>query len=221
MKLTSEKGIINMKLSFSTLACPDFEWTDIYSIAKDFHFDGIEIRGLGSDIFSVKAKPFTDLQLPNTVAKLKSLNLEIPCLSTGICLKFKEKAADNKEKLIEYAKLAQKLGTPYIRILADLEPHPVDEVDDAYIIETLKNLIPIAEKYNVTLLVETNGVYADTKRLRKILDSVANRKVAALWDMHHPYRFMNESPKQTVENLGEYIKYVHTKDSISVNGKIE
>ena len=45
MKLTSEKGIINMKLSFSTLACPDFEWTDIYSIAKDFHFDGIEIRG--------------------------------------------------------------------------------------------------------------------------------------------------------------------------------
>ena len=221
MKLTSEKGIINMKLSFSTLACPDFEWTDIYSIAKDFHFDGIEIRGLGSDIFSVKAKPFTDLQLPNTVAKLKSLNLEIPCLSTGICLKFKEKAADNEEKLIEYAKLAQKLGTPYIRILADLEPHPIDEVDDAYIIETLKNLIPIAEKYNVTLLVETNGVYADTKRLRKILDSVANRKVAALWDMHHPYRFMNESPKQTVENLGEYIKYVHTKDSISVNGKIE
>ena len=26
---------------------------------------------------------------------------------------------------------------------------------------------------------------------------------------------MNESPKQTVENLGEYAKYVHTKDSIS------
>ena len=24
-----------MKISFSTLACPDFTWTDIYSMAKD------------------------------------------------------------------------------------------------------------------------------------------------------------------------------------------
>ena len=44
-----------MKLSFSTLACHDFEWSDIYSMAKDLGFDGIEVRGLGDDIFSVKA----------------------------------------------------------------------------------------------------------------------------------------------------------------------
>lgn len=34
-----------MKIAFSTLGCPDFSWTDIYPMAKDFHFDGIEIRG--------------------------------------------------------------------------------------------------------------------------------------------------------------------------------
>ena len=48
-----------MKFAFSTLGCPDFSWTDIYSMAKDLNFDGIEIRGLGEDIFAVKAKPFT------------------------------------------------------------------------------------------------------------------------------------------------------------------
>ena len=36
-----------MRISFSTLGCPDFSWVDIYTMAKDFKFDGIEIRGLG------------------------------------------------------------------------------------------------------------------------------------------------------------------------------
>ena len=68
-----------MKISFSTLACPDYSWVDIYSMAKDVGFGGIEIRGLGQDIFAVHARPFTDERLPKTLEKLRSLNLEIPC----------------------------------------------------------------------------------------------------------------------------------------------
>ncbi len=218
---TKKKGIFPMKISFSTLACPDFEWSDIYSMAKDFQFDGIEIRGLGNDIFSVKAKPFSDAQLPKTVEKLKTLGLEIPCLSSGACLKFADKQEETTAEITAYAKLANCLGTPYIRILADLEPQPADEVDDDAIAEFLKKLVPVAEEYNVTLLVETNGVYCDTKRLKKLLDKVGSRKIAALWDMHHPYRFKGELPSETVANLGEYIKYTHTKDSVNNNGKIE
>ena len=52
-----------MKISFSTLACPDLTWQEIYSMAKDFGFDGIEMRGLGNDIISYKALPFTDAQI--------------------------------------------------------------------------------------------------------------------------------------------------------------
>ncbi|MCI1268388.1 MAG: AMP-binding protein [Ruminococcus sp.] len=210
-----------MKISFSTLACPNFSWTDIYSMAKDFGFDGIEIRGLGSDIFSVKAQPFTESQLPKTVAKLQSLGLEIPCLSSGACLKFSDSFDDAFNEVTQYAQLAQKINTPFIRILADLEPMPSGEVDDSVIVEELKKLAVIGEKYNVTLLVETNGVYCDTKRLKNVLDSVSSRKVAALWDMHHPYRFAGETPAQTVENLGEYIKYVHIKDSVMNGDTVE
>ncbi len=209
-----------MKISFSTLACPMYEWSDIYSMAKDLNFNGIEIRGLGEDIFSVKARPFTDAQLPATIEKLKKLNLEIPCLSSGIALKDKVHADRCLYEIEEYCVLAQKLSTPYIRILADLEPAPNGEVDDEYIVSCLKTLSKTGEKYNVTLLVETNGVYADTLRLKKVLDEVASPFVAALWDVHHPYRFFDELPHTTIENLGDYIKYVHVKDSIVVDGKI-
>ncbi len=206
-----------MKLAFSTLGCPDFSWSDIYSMAKDLGFDGIEIRGLGNEIFAVQAQPFTESQLPQTVKKLSELRLKIPCLSSGCCLKFAEDAEKNYEEIVEYMVLATKLGTPYIRILADIEPHPSGEVDDGVVLAALKQLVPMAEEKGVTLLIETNGVYCDTARLCKLLDQVQSDAVAALWDTHHPYRFAGEKPGKTVQNLGAYIKYVHMKDSIVEN----
>ncbi len=203
-----------LKISFSTLACPDFAWSDIYSMAKDLGFDGIEIRGLGNDIFAADAKPFTNEQLPKTIRKLNDLHLEIPCLSSGCCMKFADKLEDNLKEVTKYIDLADKLGTPYVRILADLEPAPNGEVDDEAIISALKKVAAIAEETAVEILVETNGVYADTKRLRRVLDGVNSRSVAALWDINHPYRFMNEQPEETIINLGQYIKFIHAKDSV-------
>jgi len=210
-----------MKTCFSTIACPDFSWQDIYSMASDFGFDGIEIRGLGNDIFSVKAPPFTEAELPNTIAKLKSLNIEIPCLSSGEPVNNPETKDKAIAEITAYAELAAKIGASYIRVLGDRNPEANGEIDDDFVIATMKELVPVAEKYNVTLLLETNGVYADTKRLKKVLDAIGSRKVAALWDMHHPYRYMHESPRETITNLGEHIKHVHVKDSIvDKDGKV-
>ena len=208
-----------MKIAFSTLGCPDFSWSDIYSVAKDFGFDGIEIRGIGKDISAVRARPFTDGQIDRTIATLESLGLEIPCLTSGCCLKFADKLEETKAELSEYIKLAVKLGTPYIRVLADLEPDPRGEIDDEYMARAIKEVAAEAKDTGVTLLIETNGVYSDTKRLRALLDKVNCREVAALWDIHHPYRFAHETPETTIENLGSYIKYVHVKDSIMEKGQ--
>ncbi len=209
-----------MKISFSTLGCPDFSWTDIYSMAKDLGFNGIEVRGLGDDIFAVKAKPFMDENVADTAAKLKKLGLEISCLSSGCALKYADKHDEILEEITQYVNLAAKLGTPYIRILGDLTPAPEGEVDDEVVCAMLRELAEVAAPKNVMLLVETNGVYADTARLKALLDNVGHASVAALWDVHHPYRYMNESAQTTVDNLGEYIKYIHVKDSVMENGKV-
>ena len=41
-------GVKNMKLSFSTLACPRWSFEEMLAIAKDLHMNGIEIRGMGA-----------------------------------------------------------------------------------------------------------------------------------------------------------------------------
>ena len=209
-----------MKLAFSTLGCPDFDWTDIYTMAKDFGFSGIELRGLGDDIFSIHARPFREENLPETLSLLRSKHLEIPCLSTGCALKDTGRREETLAEIREYIALAEKLGTPYIRILGDLTAAPMGEVDDEAVLSALKALVPDAEKAGVTLLVETNGVYSDTARLRDLLNRTESDNVAALWDVHHPYRFAGESPEETVQNLGAYIKYAHIKDSVMENGKV-
>ncbi len=211
-----------MKLAFSTLGCPDFSWSDIYSMAKDLGFDGIEIRGLGTDIFAVEAQPFKETQLPNTIKKLAALKIRITCLSSGCCLKNKEKENENYNELLQYINLAGKLGAPFVRVLADCETQPsAHDPDDEAIASILKKFIPAAEENKVTLLVETNGAYVDTDRLRRLLDSIASDSVAALWDIHHPYRYAGEMPGKTVQNLGAYIKYVHVKDSTVADGAVQ
>ena len=210
-----------MKLSFSTLGCPDFSWTDIYSMAKDFGFHGIEMRGLGGDIFSVHASPFLPENLPETKATLKRLKLEICCLSSGCALRFADRHEETIAELKEYIALAKELGTPYIRILGDLTANITTDFPDENVIEPMKILAPIAEEAGVMLLIETNGVYSDTKRLADVLTRIESDAVGALWDWNHPYRFNNEMPETTINNLGAYIKHCHIKDSVMVDGKVE
>ena len=203
-----------MKLSFSTLGCPDFSWSDIYSMAKDLGFSGIEMRGLGGNIFSVHAAPFKPENLAETRAQLKRLKLEICCLSSGCALRFGERHAETIAELKEYIALAEALGTPYIRILGDLTAEPTTDFDDELVIGPMKELAPIAEAAGVTLLIETNGVYSHTDRLADVLARIGSDSVAALWDLNHPYRFGGEDPATTVKNLGAYIKHTHIKDSV-------
>jgi len=209
-----------MKLSFSTLGCPDFRWSDIYSLAKDFGFSGIEMRGLGGN-FAVDAAPFKKENLAKTKEKLKKLHLEICCLSSGCALKFPERHDESIAELKEYIALASALGTPYVRVLGDLAAEPNGDFPDEYVIEPMKLLAPIAEEAGVTLLIETNGVYSDSARLADVLAQIGSDNVAALWDWNHPYRFNNEMPETTIKNLGAYIKHCHIKDSVMVDGKVE
>ncbi len=207
-----------MKIAFSTLCCPNYEWKDVFSMATDLGFDGIEVRHIQED----EAKsPFSYDKCDETVETLGKLKIEIPCLSTGGCLKIDSAWEETKTEILTYIKIASKLKTKYIRILADLHESPEGEVDDDKVSERIKELVPFAEESGVTLLVETNGVYADTKRLASLLNSVASDNVAALWDVHHPYRFFGEDAETTLTNLGAYIKHVHVKDSVmGEDGKV-
>ncbi len=209
-----------MKISFSTLGCPDWSWEDMLSIAKDIGFDGIEIRGIGNELYAPKIKQFAIDNIDLTKKKLDKIGLEIPCLTSSCHLFDKANTEKNMQEGIEYINLAAKLGTPYVRVLGDLQPYSGD-VDLDFVLRNLKNLSEKAAEKKVKLLVETNGVFADSKVLKNILEEVGSESVGALWDIHHPYRFFNEAIEYTYENLKDYISFIHVKDSVMADGVIK
>ncbi|MDR0531749.1 MAG: AMP-binding protein [Oscillospiraceae bacterium] len=200
-----------MKLAFSSLACPGVSWQDMTSMAKDFGFHGLELRAF-------EETPATELL--SALGKLKTGRLEISCVSTGSSLQYPRTRERALREARQAIRLAEQLGSGYVRILADRTAAPEDPVDEEDIREAVRELLPSAEAANVTLLIETNGVFADSARLANLLGSFASDRVGALWDLHHPYRHMGESPAQTVANLGAYIKYVHCKDSVVEGGGV-
>lgn len=111
-----------MKLAFSTLGCPDWRWSEIYSTAKDLGFNGIEVRGVANEMYVPKIKAFDSEHIEKNIKKLKDGKVEIPMLTSGIAVG--EKAENAVAEAKEYIDLAEKLGAKYVRIMITSHPQP-------------------------------------------------------------------------------------------------
>lgn len=209
-----------MKLAFSTISCPDWDfYRDIFAAAKDLGYQGIEIRGIGGELYAPSISLFQDDVISDTVNKLNEARLEISCLTSGACLGAPggEEKAETEAK--DYIDLAAKLKTKFVRVMPTGNTFP-DECDIAQAARLYKKLAKYGESKNVTPIMETNGIFADTLVLKEFMESIKEENIGVLWDINHPVRFNGEDVSRTLKNIGKYIKYVHLKDSEVVDGNI-
>ena len=209
-----------MKYGFSTIGCPDWLWNEVVSTAKDLGYDGIELRGLAKKTYLPSTRTFSLENCPQLRLRLNDLSLEIPCLSTSAFIFDKAGQEAAQTEMRDYINLAALLDTPFIRVLADKEARPGEGVDEAVVLENLREIAGTAENKDVMVLVETNGVYADSRRMMALMEKVNDSNIGVLWDIHHPYRFYGETPAETYERLKDWICYTHVKDSAVENGNI-
>ena len=193
-----------MNLSFSTRGWPNFTWEEMVKTASEMGFSGVEVYNLPKfEDMLAKGGPFHSYQIAATVRDLREKKLTIPCFDTSFDLSSDPSAAEAMKTLIEIAKIAQ---VKYVVACALTD-------NEETVSSVLKQLVPAAEKAGVSLLLKTSGIYADTARLRTMLDQFASDYLGALWDVHHPYRDFNESGDTTIKNLGAYVCHVHLRDS--------
>ena len=204
-----------MKLSFSTVGCPDWTFDEIFAAAKDLGYDAIEIRGMGKEIHAPSLNIFGESNIGATMQKLKNANLDISMFASNAVIGFPDSAEAGKKEAFEYIDLANKTGVKFVRIL--ISPRP--ESDDADInaaAVSYSEICEYAKNKGVTPLVETNGIFAESKVLAEFMQkiSVPDENKGVLWDINHPCRYFGETAKQTFENIGGYVKYLHIKDSV-------
>ena len=196
-----------MKLSFSTRGWGDLSWEELIDSALDMKFTGIEIYNpYKFSALMDRGGPFHKHKCAATIRQLRDLKLTIPCIDTSMDLSDETMEIDSLKQMLQ---LAHDLKVGYAVAWASKG----DEAGEAQLRKQLDALLPLAEELEVCLLIKTSGIYADTARLRTLLESYASDWLGALWDMHHPYRDFGESADATIKNLGTYVKHVHLRDS--------
>lgn len=222
-----------MNLSFSIKGWQNYQWEDICQMAKDLNFKGIELHDIKNSMLSAKGGPFDVHASAATVRDLVNQKLCIPCIDSVCDILDKDAFEENVAEISACIDTAKRLSVPYIRIHASgrayeeaylngqpLPDMPENILDCQEMLECLELSIKKAEASGVVLLLETVGAFADTSKLRDVLNYFACDQLAALWDVHHPFTFCKENPDVTIANLGGYVKHVHIKDSYEENGKL-
>ncbi|MBN2851824.1 MAG: sugar phosphate isomerase/epimerase [Clostridia bacterium] len=209
-----------MKLAFSTLSCPSWSFKSIRSAAIDLGYDGIEIRGIENNLFVPDIAEFSDVNGPKTIAELKAKKITVPIFSSSCYLFDQHHPNQMMQEGIAYVDCASRCHVDFVRVLCDKDPHASD-IDFEFTVMNLINLAMYAADMDVTLLVETNGYFADSDNMEKLLERVEGLPVMVLWDVHHTWRYHHEKPAVTIDKIGEYIRFVHIKDSLPLNGSNE
>jgi fatty-acyl-CoA synthase len=185
-----------MNLSFSTNGWLGFTWEGFWRMATEYGFNGIELHDNGAQDFAQPGGPLDPLNSQATQRQLRDTGLTIPCID-AICNIANPSALEENCAAVEACvESCAGVGAPYVRLTAcRTDGRPAEEEDEA-VRCLLRRVLPEAEKAGVTLLLETFDIYADTRRLRNMLDSFANDNLAALWDMQHPTASAARAPRR-------------------------
>ncbi len=196
-----------MKLSYFTGNWPNLSWNEHCDLADVMGLSGLELRFTSADAQkffdsarSAEQRPF--------LRRLIDRKLTVPCVTVAVSLA----GADKNEVLQNTADailLASALNSPYVCMDMLVEDKEGEERAAAL----LSEILPLAESEDRVLLIETKGLYSNTVELCRLLDRFACDHLAALWNIHNPYVFAQESADATIQNLGAYVKYVRVSDS--------
>lgn len=208
-----------MKLSFSTKGWHDPTFADFCGIAEDLKFEGIELHNIHNRLFTDRDGAFHDYAAAATLRRLYEKNLQIVCID-AVCDPSVPEEADAAETEIRACmEIAVNLHIPYIRLRASGsgEENAAREAVAALIARVL----PEAEEKNVTLLLETSGLFARSSVLREMLERFSSDRFAALWQLSAAYFGSGESPEEVIKNLGAYVRHVHFQDAKKTDTGVE
>src|SRR5258707_344339 len=132
---------MSMKVSFSTLACPDWTMPQIIAMAAAESFDGIELRFVQGEDSLCKLPAISGKELAATKRALADHELPISCLDTS-CRFHSPDVAERGRWITEghrMADLAAELGAPGLRVFGDTIQRDADRtVTQSWIAESIR-----------------------------------------------------------------------------------
>ena len=203
-----------MRLSFSTLGCPDWPLPRILEVAGREGYDGVELRFLEGDPVLWQRPELSGSGLAETRRRLRDAALAISCVDTGSYFHHVEAAVRRRD--IDEARrameLAAELGAPGIRVFGDaVQPGADLPSTRRFIADSLSELAEKAPS-GVEVWIESHGDFAPGSATRAILDLVRGPGIGVVWDPANAFEANGEAPEEGFRVLGAAVRHVHLKD---------
>ncbi len=210
-----------MKLAFSSVGCPAWDLPTMVEKAKEYGYDGIELRGLqGQMQLPVAPELAAD---PAKIAELMGqAGVEFVCLASAASFSSRDprQVAENAAQVREYIDLAAKLKCPCVSVYGGEIPgskllglHWTERRDTvlARIAAAIRDLAPYAAERGVTVVIENGGDFVDSQSMWYLVDAADSPAVRCCWS---PFaaRTRDERPTRSIPRLGAKIGLVHIGD---------
>ena len=203
-----------MKLAFSTVCCPEWDWQRCSNYARQYGFDGVELRVTKED--SEQVSSFDGgLRFSESSTLGQPLSPAPVMLASSVCL---AELADLQEGML-LVRTASRLGIPMLRVMITAAPNPT-RADLTAAAMAYRKLFLHGQQDGVRVLIETSGILANSAEMNRFL-LLADCGGAVLWDVHNTFRYCGEEPSVTFQRLKEKIEYVHVKDSVLDGKRVE
>jgi sugar phosphate isomerase/epimerase len=208
-----------MKLSFSTLGCPDWTIEQIAAKAREYGYDGVELR------VHADGKHLSPADAPDRAGRAGALfreaGVEIAALSAYAEYGSAEpaKAAENAGLTRALIRMACAAGAGMVRVYggAGGKDEPLDRVADR-VVRALRPLAAEAREAGVRLAIETHDVWNSGADLVKIVRGVGDPGLAVCFDIHNTLH-VNHEWRESYALLKPHIAYCHIKDACpTING---
>lgn len=212
-------------LAFSTLGCPKWSWTEILDSAKQYGYNGIEIRGLLGEMDLIKRPEFNSKKSATiSLKQAKEKQIKIAGLGSSANLHHQDQALWQKDEdsAKRFIELAHDLDCPYVRVFPNKLPEGEDrKITIERISKRLLALGAFAKGSKVTVLMETHGDVVETPVLKQIMAAAAHPNTGLLWDVFNMWSVTKEPPSEVYPELKSYIRHTHLKDGKMINGKMQ
>jgi sugar phosphate isomerase/epimerase len=202
-----------MKFAFSTVSSPKWDFETLVIRAKEYGYDGIEIRGSRDQGIQTAS----DIFLTDT-SKVRSMfsgaGLEICCIASSIAYsQNKHERALRAAQLRDYIDTAEAVGCAWVKIFdAEAKPGVSRSMLAAEMGDWLLPLGDYAAEAGVGILVENSLSFRTSKEMWMILDRINHPAIGCCWDIFNA-ALLGESPSTSVPVLNSKIQYAQVKDA--------
>jgi sugar phosphate isomerase/epimerase len=208
-----------LPIAFSTLACPQWDWTKILDYAAAHAFAAIELRGLQGNLDLPSHRVFDASQIAQTKREIITHGLRIACVSSSAHMDESDASARAQQAsdAKRFIDLAAALDAPFVRVFGTNpgsgKPLAPDDQIESRVAANLKEVGEYAGTRGVTVLLESHDNLVTSAVLSDVLQRADSKHVALLWDAYHTFAKGGEQPEATVQQLGKWIRHTHLKDS--------